>query len=285
MILVTGANGTNGRHIVQQLAGKGLKVRAMVRDLKKAASLTAPNVEVAKGDFDDPVSLTALVTGIEKAFLLTATSPHRVTQEANFLEAAKQTGIQHIVRLSIVGADSNSPSRLLRRHGQAEQQLADSGIPFTLLRPNYFMQNLLWYAEDIRTRGVFLASLPEATQHSHVDARDIAALAVVALTETGHEHQTYHITGPEALTYGEMMQRLSRLLGRPVRYEASPETYANSLRNWGLDANEILELDAYIARGVGNGAAVTDTVLRVTQRQPIQFEQFARDHLHAFMGH
>ena len=284
MILITGANGTIGRQVVDQLAKKGISASALVRDLQKAKPLEMPQIQLVKGDFNDLVSLDAALAGAESAFLLTATSPNRLSQEANFIKAAKNAKLKHIVRLSIVGADGDACSRILRRHAEADRQLEDSGISFTILQPNYFMQNLLWYSEDIKTRGVFLSSLPETNTHAHVDARDIAAVAVATLTEAGHEGQIYRISGPEALTYGEMMQTLSSLLGKSVRYDASPDHYGNSLKNWGLDADEVLELDSCIAQGTGNGAAVRDTVLRVTKRQPIRFEQFAKDYLPAFGG-
>jgi len=284
MILVTGANGTIGRQVVSQLANKGISASALVRDLQKAKSLEKPHVQLVKGDFNDLASLNAALAGVESAFLLTATSPNRLSQEANFIKAAKNAKLKHIVRLSIVGADGNACSRILRRHAEADRRLEDSGISFTILQPNYFMQNILWYSKDIKTRGVFLSSLPETTSHAHVDARDIAAVAVGTLSETGHEGQMYRISGPEALTYGEMMQTLSRLLGKAVRYDASPDHYANSLKKWGLDADEVLELDSCIAQGTGNGTAVRDTVLRVTKRQPARFEQFAKDYLPSFAG-
>ncbi len=284
MILVTGANGTIGRQVISQLARKGISTSALVRDLQKAKSLEMSYVQLVKGDFDDLASLDAALAGAESAFLLTATSPNRLGQEANFINAAKNAKLKHIVRLSIVGADGNGCSRILRRHAEADRQLEASGISFTILQPNYFMQNILWYVEDIKTRGVFLASLPETTSHAHVDARDVAAVVVATLTETGHEGQIYRISGPEALTYGQMMQSLSRLLGKSVRYDASPDHYADSLKNWGLDADEVLELDSCIAQGIGNGAVVRDTVLRVTKRQPTRFERFVKDYLPAFAG-
>jgi len=282
MILVTGANGTTGRQVIALLARQGLKTRAMVRDLQKAKSLELPNVDIIKADFENSASLEIALARTERAFLLTATSPNRVSQEATFVKIAKQVGIKHVVRLSILGAEVHSPSRLLRRHGEADQLLIDSGIQFTILQPHYFMQNLLWYAEEIKTRGRFHASLPETTPHSHVDARDIAAVAVAALTETNHANQIYRLCGPEALTYGEMMAILSRQLGKLVYYDSSPENYARSLINWGLDAEEVLELDACVAQGIGAGAEITDTILRVTKKHATRFEQFARDYLPSF---
>ena len=128
------------------------------------------------------VSLEDALAGVDLAFLLTPTSSNRVAQEANFPKAAKKTGIKHIVRLSILGEKSDSPSHVIRRHGEADKQLEDSGIAFTVLQPSYFMQNLLWYAETINKQGVFHASLPETIKHSYVGVRDIAAVTVAILT-------------------------------------------------------------------------------------------------------
>src|SRR5262245_10654480 len=187
MILITGATGTNGRGVVKQLSAKGIRTRAMVRKREDVKLLRAAKVEFVHGDFDDAASLDAALVDVERAFLLSPSSAKQVTQEANFIRAAKRAGVRHIVKFSILGAASNSPSRLIRRHGEAEKILEDSGIAFTMLRPHYFMQNLLWYIDDIKSQGVFYASLPETYKHSHVDARDNAAVAVAALTESGHE--------------------------------------------------------------------------------------------------
>lgn len=282
MILITGATGTVGRYVVKQLSAKRKQVRALVRNPRKAQWLAAPNVEFVQGDFEDITSLERALAGIDCAFLLTPTSSNRIAQEANFLKATKKTKIKHIVRLSILGAKSNSPSRIMCRHGEADKQLEESGIAFTILQPSYFMQNLLWYAETIKTQGVFHASLPETTKHSHVDARDIAAVAVALLIEKKQKNQVYRITGPEALTYKEMMITLSELLDKPVRYDSSPRNYAKSLEDWGLDINEVLELDRCVAQGVGDGAIITSTIAEVAKKEPILFKQFVKDHLRAF---
>ena len=282
MILITGATGTTGRHVVKELSSKGEQVRALVRNSDRAKWLAGPNVGLVEGDFEDRESLTRALTDIDRAYLLTPTTSRRVFQEANFLEAALKTNLKLLVRLSILGAASDSPSRVLRRHGQADQQLKDSGIAFTILQPSYFMQNILWYAESIKNQGVFHASLPASTKHSHVDARDVAAVVVAALTETGHENHIYRLTGPEALTYNEMMNVLSWLLDKPVIYDPSPQNYANSLAGWGLDIDEVLELDRVIAQGSGDGSSITDTVTEIAKKAPFPFIQFAQDHLSAF---
>jgi uncharacterized protein YbjT (DUF2867 family) len=282
MILITGATGTNGREIVAQLSAKGVRARAMVRKREDGPLLRTRDVELVIGDFAVTSSLDAALADVQQAFLLSPSSADQVAREANFIRAAKRAGVRHVVKFSILGAAPDSPSRLMRRHGEVERMLEDSGMAFTLLRPNYFMQNLLWYIEDIKSQGVFYASLPETYKHSHVDARDNAAVAVAALTESGHEGRVYHLTGSEALTYREVAEILSQAIGRKVRYDASRENYASFLKNAGLDAEEVLELDASVASGIGDGSAVTDTILEVTGRQPIRFMRFASDYSDAF---
>jgi uncharacterized protein YbjT (DUF2867 family) len=282
MILITGATGTNGRTIVEQLSAKGVRARAMVRKREDVKLPRTPSVEFVHGNFDDTSSLDAALAGVERAFLLSPSSAHQVAREASFIRAAKRAGVRHVVKFSILGAAPDSPSRVIRRHGEAEKILEDSGIAFTMLRPHYFMQNLLWYIYDIKSQGVFYASLPQSYRHSHVDARDNAAVAVAALTESGHEGKVYHITGSEALTYREVADILSEAIGKKVRYDSSRENYTKFLKKIGLDAEEVLELDACVANGIGDGSAVTSTISEITHRQPIRFAQFANDYSQAF---
>src|SRR5919108_1687235 len=282
MLLITGATGTNGREIVKQLSDKGVKIRAMIRKRGDAKLPDTSNVEFVIGDFDDVASLNAALADVERAFLLSPSSAEQVTREGNFIRAAKRAGVRHIVKFSILGAAPDSPSRLIRRHGEAEKILEDSAIAFTMLRPNYFMQNLLWYVDYIKSQGVFYSALPPTYKHSHVDARDNAAVAVAALTESGHESKIYHITGSETLTYQEIAEILSQAIGKKVRYDSSLENYATFLKNIGLDVDEVLELDTCVANGIGDGSAVTNTIFEVTKRQPIRFEQFANDYSQAF---
>jgi uncharacterized protein YbjT (DUF2867 family) len=282
MILITGSTGTNGREIVAQLSAKGVRARAMVRRREDVTLPRTLNVQFVNGDFDDASSLDVALADVDRAFLLLPSSAEQVAREANFIRAAKPAGVRHVVKFSILGAAPDSPSRLIRRHGEAEHMLEDSGIAFTMLRLHYFMQNLLWYIDDIKSQGVFYASLPETYKHSHVDARDNAAVAVAALTESGHENKVYHITGSEALTYREAAEILSQAIGKKVRYDSSRENYAKCLTKLGLDADEVLELDACVATGIGDGSAVTNTIFEITQQHPIRFMQFANDYSQAF---
>lgn len=148
----------------------------------------------------------------------------------------------------------------------------------------YYVTPKLLYAELtlVYKGGVFYSALPATCKHSHVDVRDIAAVAVAALTESGHEGKVYRITGPEALTYQQVAEILSDASGKRVRYDNSLENYSRFLKDSGLDVNEVLELDAWVAKGAGEGSAVTNTIFELTGQQPIRFAQFAEDYSQRF---
>ena len=281
MILITGASGTNGREIVQQLSAKGLPFRVMVRQLPTPVP-QFPHVEYVVGDFTDPSSITRALTGIDEAFLLSPSTAGQVERETNFIQMASQAHVRHLVKFSILGADPDSPSRLLRRHGEIEQTLRISGVPFTILRPSYFMQNLFWYAKDIRSKGVFYGVWPKDYKHAHVDVRDNAAIAVACLTQRGREGKCYRITGPEALSYVQVTGLLSAAIGANVRYENSLENYRRFLESSGSNVEEIIGLDQCVAAGMGNGPMVNSTVLDITSRPPIRFAEFAKEYSKAF---
>ncbi len=284
-ILVTGPTGIIGQAVVKQLSAQGVPVRAFLRQPHKAAAIQSPGVEIVAGDLDDAASIESALTGVRAALLLTQTTPRRVPQEAAFIAAAQKTHLAHLVKISILGANTTSACRILRWHGETEKLLTDSGLSFTLLRPHYFMQNLFWSLTDIQQRGVFLSSLPATTAHSHIDARDIAAVAATVLTEAGHAAQVYQLTGPQALTYPQVAESLSQTLGRPIHYDPSPQHYADQLSGFGMDAQavqDVLDLDTCVVKGEGVGDEITDVVSRVTGRAPITIEKFIEDYADRF---
>jgi uncharacterized protein YbjT (DUF2867 family) len=277
MILITGATGTNGRELVKQLSAAGVPVRALVRDAAKASAIQAPGVDIVEGDLSKPETLPAALAGVERALLLTAWVPNQVELQGNFIEAARKAGVRHLAKFSVLGADPKSSVGILRQHGEVEQRVEASGIPYTLLRPNGFMQNFSAFAATI-SQGALYAPMAEG-RVSFVDARDIAAVAVRVLTESGHEGRTHVITGPEALTHGEVAATLSAALGRSVTYvNVSPAQFADSMLSYGAPewmADGLNEL--YGAYRAGAAAEVTDTVARVGKKAPISFDQFARE--------
>ncbi|MBW4578380.1 MAG: SDR family oxidoreductase [Tildeniella nuda ZEHNDER 1965/U140] len=286
MVLVSGATGTNGSEIVRLLSAAGVPVRALVRSKAKATAIAdLPGVELVEGDFDHPDSLEAALKGIDKAFMLPPFVNNMVELQHNFIEAAKRAGTKHIVKLSAFGADPNSPIVLGKWHGQSEKELEASGLAYTHLQPNGFLQNLLAFAQSIATQGTFFQPAADA-KISNVDARDIAAVAAAVLKEDGHEGKTYVITGPEALSFSEVADVFTDVLGKKVTYVAiSPEEFKASMLQWGQPewlADALNELFGIYRAGYG--AVVTNVVADVAKKTPITVEQFVRDHATAFQS-
>jgi len=284
MILVSGATGTNGSEIVRLLSSAGVPVRALVRSQAKASAIASlPGVELVEGDFDNPASLEAALQGIEKAFMLPPFVNNMVELQHNFIEAAKRAGTKHIVKLSAFGADPNSPIMLGRWHGQSEKELEASGLDYTHLQPNGFLQNLLAFGPAIATQGSFFQPAADA-KISNVDARDIAAVAAAVLKEDGHAGKTYLITGPEALSFYEVADIFTKVLGKKVTYvDISPEDFKATLLQWGQPewlADALNELFGIYRAGYG--AVVTTVVADVAKKTPITVEQFVRDYATVF---
>jgi uncharacterized protein YbjT (DUF2867 family) len=286
MILITGATGTTGREVVAELRRLGARqVRALVRDRARADFIREAGFETVAGDFARPETLGAALEGVGRALLLTPPTPDTVSHHHDFIIAAAAAGVRHVVKLSAFGADADAPEGFGRWHGRSENLLKTSGLKWTILRPNFFMQNLLGQARQIAATGNIHQPLGDA-RASFIDARDIAAVAARALTEDGHEGQTYTLTGPEALSYEEVAAKLSEATGRRITYvPVTPEQFrdgalAAGLPGWLVSALERLnELFAS-----GQAAEVTDAVRRVGRTEPTTFGQFARDHAEAFRG-
>jgi uncharacterized protein YbjT (DUF2867 family) len=283
MILVTGATGTTGSELVKQLAQRGAPIRVLVQDKAKFDALGSPGVEVAVGDLTVPATVEAALRGVERAYLLTPIDQRAVDMHRSFIEAARRAGTQHIVKHSALGADANSPSTTARWHGQGERLLEESGIAYTHLRPNAFMQNVLGMAQTIGSQNAFYQPAGNA-RVGHVDVRDVAAVAARVLTENGHAGKTYVITGPESLTYQEVAAKLSAVLGRPISYvDVAPADFKKSLLGFGLPewlADGLLELFAQFRDGTMD--VVTTTVADVAKKEPIRFDRFAQDYASAF---
>jgi uncharacterized protein YbjT (DUF2867 family) len=283
MILVTGATGSNGTEIVKRLATGHVPVRAMVRHLDRANAIALPHVEVVQGDFDRPTTLLTALAGVERAFLLTSSSERAQAQQIAFVDAARRSGVAHIVKLSQFGADAHSPGRFQRYHAAVEAALHASGIAYTLLRPNLFMQGLFNFRATIATHNAFYAAAGDA-KVSAVDVRDISEVAVAALTESGHEGKIYELTGPQALTHAEMAECLSRALGRQVAFvDIPPETMRDALLGVGFpvwQADGLLEEYALYRRG--EAAPVTSGVQDAIGKAPRSFQAFARDYAAMF---
>jgi len=194
----------------------------MIRSIKDTQAFSSlEGAEVVIGDFDDVETLARAFKGVERAFLLTNSSERAERQQSDFVDLARRAGVKHIVKLSQWAASLDSPVRFLRYHAAVEKKIRESAMAYTSPRPNLFMQGLLALRETIIGQGRFFAAVAGA-RISAVDVRDIASAAAAALVENGHEEHIYNLTGPQALSHGEMAEELSRALGRRARRRRWP---------------------------------------------------------------
>jgi uncharacterized protein YbjT (DUF2867 family) len=275
MILVTGANGTTGSEITRQLVAGGRPVRALLRRRENGAKLPRTGLELATGSFEDIPSLDAAMKGVEAVFLFSFEHPEQLALQANVIEAARRAGVRMVARLSASSADPDSPDPLIRNHGKGDEQLAQSGLGHVLIRPQWFDQNFLTYCPG----GVIRLPAGEA-RLPFVDVRDIAAVAVKAPTEPGHNGRAYVLTGPEALSHAEVAAMLSAATGKRFAYEdVAPETYRRQLIEEGASAYYAdLILNLFARMRQRGRAEVHDDIRKVLGRPAISFRQFARDY-------
>lgn len=282
-VLITGATGTTGSTLVRLLEGQNFAVRAMVRRDGDSARLGPTSAEVVKADFDDADSIRAALRGVQSAYLVTPSSPDAEAQQIRFAELAAEAGVEHLIKLSQFAADENSPVRFLRYHAAVERHIRDLGIGYTFLRPNLFFQGFLAFAAMIAKGGRFFAPIGEA-RVSAVDVRDIAAVAAACLTGPGHLGKIYTVTGPQAVTHGDIARAMSEATGREITFaEIPPEAFAAALSGFGMpgwQTDGLVEDYAHYARG--EASEVFTTVRDLTGRESRDVQQFARDHAAEF---
>lgn len=280
-VLVTGAPGNVGTPLVDELLVLGASVRVAAWDVDAARAAFGDRVEVVHFDFTDPATFGAF-DGVARMFLL---RPPQIADVKHVigpaLDVARERGVEHVVFLSIQGAERNR----VVPHRKIEDHLRGSELGWTFIRAAYFMQNLsTTHAPDVRRRDEIYIPAGRGSRTAHVDVRDVAAVAARTLVEDGHADRAYTPTGPSALTYGECATILTEVLGRPIRYaDPTPWQYWRRMRRRGMPTAMIaVTLGIYTAARFGLAAALTDDVERVTGRRPIDFSTFARDHADAW---
>ena len=271
MILVIGGRSKVGAALIGELLGRGERVRALVR-AGEPAGHRATAAEIVTGDLADEGSLVTAMAGVEKVFLLSSPHPDAVGWHRNAIDAARRTQVQLLVRSSILGADRESPAEFISAHTTCDRYLEDSGLPYVIVRPNLFLQNIPESTiPSIDASGTFYADAGEA-RISMVDTRDVAAVAAVALTEPGHAGAHFDVTGPEALSYTDVAAKLTSALGRRIGYVDVPDDAVRQallgagLTAWFAGALVGLYQDYRRSGTDGYAAQVTDTVDRLTGR-------------------
>lgn len=288
MIVVYGATGSTGTPLVKALVAEGRRVRVVARDIEKARRAVGEGAELVTGDLERPETFARGLEGAEKVYVAVGGptgTPELVAVECRFIDAAKAAGVRHYVKVSGIDARPEGPARIQAWHGQIEEHLRASGVPATVLRPNFFMQNFLGLAGAIR--GGALPMPTGAARSSLIDAGDIARVAARVLTEDGHAGRTYTLTGPESLSHADAARVLGEAIGRPVQFIDLPgAAFEQGLRDAGLPPwFAALLTDVYVtAFAAGRVERVTDDVRRVTGAEPRSLAAFARDHRAAFVG-
>jgi uncharacterized protein YbjT (DUF2867 family) len=283
MILVTGATGQAGSEVVRALQEHGHDVRAFVRDPDKAYSLFGDTVELATGDLADPRAVRAALEGSEQVVLSGPDDPLRVEWESSLIDAAASMGVRRIVKISSIVAEPGSAVAFWDWHGQVEHHLRESGVSAVILRSSFYMSNLLASADQVALEGRLYAPAGEA-RIAMIDPRDVGAAAAAVLSATGHDARTYVLTGPEAITYGQVAVALSAATARQVEFIDVPDDIATQgmIQSGlpGFAAEQIVNVFAMLRLGVAE--QVTATVESLTGRPPRDFASFARDHAGLF---
>jgi uncharacterized protein YbjT (DUF2867 family) len=282
-ILITGSTGNVGSQVVKQLSSFSGSVRAAVQSKNRADDIKNTKAELVVMNFKKSDTIEAAFKDIQKLFLLTPFVPDMVEMSKSLITEAKKANVNHIVKQSAFGSDLEDGITMNKLHRQVEEAIKSSGINYTFLRPMSFMQNYLGLGDSIKSQGVFYAPLIDS-RTSFVDVRDIAAVAVEALTKSGHENKAYNITGPEAVSNYDIANILSKTIGRKITYvnisddDSRKGMKENGMQEWTINA--LMEL--YNFQKVGKASRVSLDVERVTNRKPISFEQFAKDYSESF---
>lgn len=276
-ILVTGASGNIGSLVIPQLLEAGATVRAFVHDKDKASSL-GNNVQLFEGDFMNQEALDKAADGVDAILAITPANPDAIKQGNVILNAALKAGSPHFVRLSAIKAAPDAPTANGRLHGESDQILMDSGLPYTIIRPQYYMQNLYVSVDSIKESGNIYWGMGDG-KIGMIDVRDIADFAAVILLNDGHEGRIYNPTGPELITFGDTARIIGESIGKPVNYvKMSIEDVGQAILDagWGEWGSEVM-MDYSRAYSEGWGAFLNDEVETITGHKPRSFTEFTND--------
>ena len=286
-ILITGATGTVGSEVVKQLSAKGenIIVKAAARSATDNTFENLNRVQVVQLDYDKPDSLAVALKGVDKLFLLTPFQSNMVDLTSNLVSEAKKAKVKYIAKQSVMGADAEPGITPGRLHRQAEKIIEESGIPFTFLRPNFFMQNFVnYYSNLIRSQGAFYMPVGDA-KVSFVDVRDIAAVAVKSLINDNQQKgRAYNITGGEALSYGQAAEILSKAVGKKINYvNVTDQDARKGMKDMSMDEWTIKSMiELFEITRAGYVSEISPIVEQVTGNKPITFSQFANDYAGSF---
>ncbi len=282
-ILVTGATGTIGPVVAEYFISYSTPCRVLVRHPEKLAPHIAKRFEIAQGDYQKPDSLEGAFEGIKKLFMVSPASKDKKELESAVIDQAKKAGVEYIVRISAMGADPDSRVLMIREHAAVDQYLQKSGIPYTILRPHSFMQNLLGFAPTIAEEGKIYAPMGYG-EIPMIDARDIGEVAANLLIKEGHENEILDLTGPNPISYQDIAESLTKQLQKDITYVPIPGEAA-------YEAMVKMQMPDFLARDLVTMMEIwesekttpaTSSVKEVLGRTPRSIGEFLSDYLDAF---
>ncbi|HET7267801.1 MAG TPA: SDR family oxidoreductase [Oleiagrimonas sp.] len=283
-ILITGATGQIGGAAAHHLMRAGVRIRALVRDPVRATGLA--DAEIAIGSFEDGASLDAALDGIDAMLLTGRDSPDAVSLQNRVLEHAERSTVKHVVLLSAIGAQADSPISLMRDHHAVDEILrAGSTIDWTLLQPHLYMQNLLRSAEPVHNEGRLSAPMGN-TRIPLVDTRDVGLAAATVLQDpAAHASKTYRLTGPETCSYADVATALSAVVNRTVTYEAvPPEDFEHRLIAAGIPDWRAFDLAHIVSAYTAGDLDPSPDFETLTGQRPTSLTCFVQDHADVFCG-
>ena len=282
-ILVTGATGNTCSILIPALLSAGQEVRAFVRNEEKAQNLKDAGAEIYIGDLDQGDTIDGALEGIEKVYLCTWNGPTASVQGKNIIEAIKRAGTNpFVVRHSAYGADG---SRLIQQINEVDYALQESGVPWTSIKPTFFMQNMLMAAQSIKNGGQIYWDWADG-KAGMIDIRDVAESALGALTGKAEQGKEYILTGPESISMHDVAASFSKVLGKSINYVAVPHE-ASKESMMGMGFPEFI-VDGYVelSRGFSQGFADTTNgnVEELSGHAARSINDFTKDFQSFFVG-
>ncbi len=279
-ILVVGATGTLGSRLIRQLAAAGLKPRALVRSRHKGEAIASIAIPVI-GDLLAPETLEPAFRGVERVFVIGKPTPDMETLERNAIDAAVAAGARRIVYLSNFTAREGSEQRPMHIHGLHERLVASRGVDWTVLGPTRYMTSVPFLWPPVLNQGLLLEPGGSGIM-SFIDPDDVASVAVKALTEDGHEGQTYRLTSEDAYTAADLAMLLSKVVGREIRiFEGDLDALRDALIANGAPGEHAPVMAKYFDMVAAGFYKPTDTAAKLLGHAPRTYEDWLRANLPA----
>ena len=278
-VLVTGATGNIGRDLVLKLCKHPeLEVVAFVRDAEKARDLEAAGAELAVGTYEDKEAVSAAQKGVDTMVLITPANPESEAQVKALLAPAKSRKVRKVVRVSALKADPEGPTDNTRQHGKADALVQKSGLTYTILRPQFFMQNVMMALGTIRDDDVMYWGMGKA-KLGMIDVRDIVDVLEKVIVDDSHTDEILDLTGPASISWDDVAKEISEGIDRPVTHMPIPiEAVHTSILRVGMgDWFADVMRDYSKAYGEGWGDYTTDHVTKVTGKPARSVREFVRD--------